>query len=99
MAISEADVRKVAMLARLALSDEDVAMFTRQLGDILDYVHKLNELDVQGVEPMAHAVDLANVFRRDEAVAAMGAESVLANAPKRRRGFFLVPKVLDQSSS
>ena len=99
MAISETDVRKVAMLARLSLSDEDVAMFTRQLGDILDYVHKLNELDVEGVEPMAHAVDISNVFRRDQAVESMGSDRVLANAPKRRRGFFLVPKVLDQSSS
>jgi len=99
MAISEADVRKVGMLARLSLSDREVAMFTRQLRDILDYVHKLNELDVEGVEPMAHAVDISNVFRRDEAVTAMGPDRVLANAPKRRRGFFLVPKVLDQSSS
>jgi len=99
MAISEADVRKVAMLARLSLSDEDVAMFARQLGDILDYVHKLNELDVEGVEPMAHAVDISNVFRRDEAVESPGSDRVLANAPKRRRGFFLVPKVLEQSSS
>lgn len=99
MAISEADVRKVAMLARLSMSDREVAMFTKQLGDILDYVHKLDELDVQGVDPMAHAVDISNVFRCDEAVAAMGCDSVLANAPRRRRDFFLVPKVLDQSSA
>ena len=97
MAISEAEVRKVAMLARLALSDEEVETLTRQLDAILEYVGKLDELDTASVEPMAHAVEISNVFRPDEVAPSLDAEDALANAPRRRDTFFLVPKVLDQS--
>ena len=96
MSISETEVRKVALLARLEMSDEEIRTFTRQLDDILQYVSKLDELDTADVDPMAHAVNLSNVFRDDQVGASLPPEEALANAPKRRRDFFLVPKVLEQ---
>ena len=95
MAISEAEVRKVALLARITLSDDEVKRFTAQIGSILEYVGKLNELDTTGVEPMAHAVEMSNVFREDEVRPSIGVEAALANAPKRTRSFFVVPPVFD----
>ena len=95
MGISEAEVRKVALLARITLNDEEVRRFKAQLDSILDYVGKLNELDTTDVEPMAHAVEMSNVFRADEVRPSMGVEEALANAPKRTRTFFVVPPVFE----
>ena len=66
MAISEADVRKVALLARVTMDDDEVKTFTRHLDAILEYVGQLDELDTASVEPMAHVADVSNVFREDE---------------------------------
>lgn len=92
--ISEADVRKVAKLARLRLDDTQLAHFTGQLGAILEYISKLNELDVADVEPMAHPLDLVNVLREDTEVPGMPRDAALDNAPDAGDGFFKVPKVL-----
>jgi len=92
--ISEADVRKVAKLARLRVGDAQVAQFTGQLGAILGYISKLNELDVENVEPMAHPLDLVNVLRDDVEQPGMARDAALANAPDAGDGFFKVPKVL-----
>jgi aspartyl-tRNA(Asn)/glutamyl-tRNA(Gln) amidotransferase subunit C len=97
--ISEQQVRHVAKLARLKLNDDEVRMFTRQLGDILSYVEKLNELDTDNVEPTAHAAPLKNVFREDKAKEGIGVEAILKNAPSRDGSFFTVPKVLGDSSA
>ena len=94
MAISEDEVRKVAKLARLELSDEQVHRFAGQLGAMLDYVDRLKELDVEGVEPMAHAISLRNVFRPDEARESQGVEATLANSPASDPPYFKVPRVL-----
>ncbi len=96
--IDEAQVRKVAKLARLELNDQEVQEFTGQLGAILDYVHKMDELDTTEVEPLAHCLPLSNRLREDEKRPSLGADKALANAPDRDGDFFKVPKILDDNS-
>ena len=76
------DVRYVAHLARLHLSDEETVRFQGQLEQVLGYVKELSKLNVDGVEPTAHAMPVNNVFRKDEARPCMDREKALANAPK-----------------
>ena len=95
MANNDFDIHYVANLARIALSPDQEARLAAQLGDILGYVKKLEELDVTGVEPMAHAVPLANVLRTDEVQPSIPQEVALANAPKQANGLFVVPKIVE----
>jgi len=92
-------VRKVAKLARLDLSEAEIEEFTGQLGAILRYVEKMNELDTTDVEPLAHCLPISNVLRPDEAHESLGPDEALANAPQRDGPFFKVPKILDDSSA
>ncbi|MBI3622309.1 MAG: Asp-tRNA(Asn)/Glu-tRNA(Gln) amidotransferase subunit GatC [Nitrospirae bacterium] len=94
MALSQDDVRHVATLARLALDDAETARFGRQLSRILDYIQTLNELDTSQIEPTAHVVPMANVWRDDEVEPSPGREAVLGNAPDRTDEFFRVPKII-----
>lgn len=94
MAISKDDVEHVAWLARLSLNDEEKEKFTRQLSVILDHAGKIAEADTSDVEPTSHVLPLRNVFRRDETRACLSQEEALANAPKKERGAFVVPKIL-----
>jgi aspartyl-tRNA(Asn)/glutamyl-tRNA(Gln) amidotransferase subunit C len=94
MALSQDEVRHVAQLARLALGDEEMSRFGRQLSQILDYIQTLNELDTSQVEPTAHVVPMANVWREDEVEPSAGREAVLGNAPDRTEEFFRVPKII-----
>ncbi|MGA2092128.1 MAG: Asp-tRNA(Asn)/Glu-tRNA(Gln) amidotransferase subunit GatC [Sedimentisphaerales bacterium] len=96
--IDEAQVRKVAKLARLDLSDAEVAEFAGQLSAILDYVARMNELNTEGVEPLAHCLPISNVFREDIVKGSLGTEKTLANAPQRDGSFFKVPKILEEPS-
>jgi aspartyl-tRNA(Asn)/glutamyl-tRNA(Gln) amidotransferase subunit C len=96
--IDEAQVRKVAKLSRLELTDAEVAEFTGQLSAILDYVEKMNELDTTNVQPLAHCLPISNVLRQDIVKESLGTKKVLANAPQRDDEFFKVPKILDDSS-
>ena len=96
--ISQKDVEKVAKLSRLQLSEQEVKEFAGQLSAILEYVEKLNELDTNNVEPLAHCLPISNVFRADEVKESMGTEKTLANAPQKDGDFFKVPKILDDSS-
>ena len=96
--ISRAEVEKVAKLARLELSDAEVDEFTGQLGAILEYVEKMNELDTENVEPLAHCLPVHNVLREDEVKESLGTEKTLANAPDADEQFFRVPKILDEGS-
>ena len=95
MSDNDFDIQYVANLARIALSPEQEARLAAQLEDILGYVKKLEELDVTGVEPMAHAVPLANVFRADEVQPSIPQQDALANAPKQVNGLFVVPKIVE----
>jgi aspartyl-tRNA(Asn)/glutamyl-tRNA(Gln) amidotransferase subunit C len=97
--IDAEQVRKVAKLARLDLTEAEVEEFTGQLGAILEYVEKMNELDTAGVEPLAHCLPITNVFRADEVQESLGTEKTLANAPQRDESFFIVPKILEDSSA
>ncbi len=96
--IDQNQVRKVAKLSRLDLTEDEVEEFTGQLSAILDYVEKMNELDTANVEPLAHCLPVSNVFRADSVKESLGTEKTLANAPQRDGEFFKVPKILDDSS-
>ena len=93
--LDETQVRHVAKLGRLKLSDADVARYSTQLTAILDYIAQLRSVDVTGVEPMAHPLPLHNVLREDRVTEALPVEAVLVNAPAKDGAYFTVPKVLD----
>lgn len=95
MAIDEATVRKVAHLARLALPEERVGPMAKELNGILAWIEQLQEVDVDGVAPMASAVDVSLPMRADAVTDGGDATRVLANAPKADEGFFVVPKVVE----
>jgi aspartyl-tRNA(Asn)/glutamyl-tRNA(Gln) amidotransferase subunit C len=95
-AITAEDVRKVARLARLALTDAEVEKFAHQLGDVLKYVDLLGEVATDDVAPMAHPVEMANVFRADEPQSSLPREAALVNAPQQDGRYFLVPPILEQ---
>ena len=94
MSLTRDEVQKVSLLARLLLSEDELEAMTAQLGRVLDYVQQLEELDTQGVEPMAHAIDLTNVFADDVIEPSLPRAAALANAPKRDDECFRVPAVL-----
>jgi aspartyl-tRNA(Asn)/glutamyl-tRNA(Gln) amidotransferase subunit C len=96
--IDAEQVRKVAKLGRLELTEAEIEEFTSQLEAILDYVEKMNELDTADVEPLAHCLPISNVFREDRIQPSLGTDATLANAPERDGPFFKVPKILDDSS-
>lgn len=87
--------RKVAKLARLDLSEADLATMTTQLSAILNYVDQLSELNTEGVEPMAHPLPVRNVFRDDEPRPSLPVDAALQNAPLRSGDYFAVPAILD----
>ena len=94
MALSREEVRHVALLARLALEEDQIEHVTKQLGEILDYIEKLNELDTDDVEPLSHPLPLSNVFRDDKPLGSLGREDSLKNAPRQRMGHFEVPRII-----
>ena len=93
--LDAAKVRKVAVLARLKLSESEVDDYVRKLGSVLQYVETLNEVNTDNVEPMVHAVELSNVFRPDEVRDSLPREAALQNAPTSDGTFFLVPQILE----
>jgi aspartyl-tRNA(Asn)/glutamyl-tRNA(Gln) amidotransferase subunit C len=92
--ISLEQVSHVAKLARLAVSQEKLRKYAGQLETILEYVAKIGEVDMSGVEPMAHALLLTNILREDEVGPSLSIEQVLQNAPETDGRFFKVPKVI-----
>ena len=89
------DVRYTAQLARLKLSEEEIATFQSQLSQVLAYVEKLKQVDVTGVEPTAHTSAIFNVFRKDEPRDWFTPEEALANAPRQANHLFVVTKVIE----
>ena len=87
------DVEHVAKLARLELTDAEKELYTKQLGDVLQYVNQMNEVDTTNVEPMSHAIPIVNVMREDVVVSEQTKEELMANAPAEENGFFRVPKI------
>jgi aspartyl-tRNA(Asn)/glutamyl-tRNA(Gln) amidotransferase subunit C len=89
-------VRQVAKLSRLDLSEDEIAQFSGQLSAILEYIEKLNELNTSKVEPLAHCLPINNCLREDIVKQSLGTEKTLANAPENDGQFFIVPKILEE---
>jgi aspartyl-tRNA(Asn)/glutamyl-tRNA(Gln) amidotransferase subunit C len=94
---SHLDIDYVANLARIALTADEKTRFAKQLGDVLKYVEKLEAVDVSGVEPTAHAFDVANVWQEDVPTIPFSAETAMKNAPAARDNMIVVPKVVDDA--
>ncbi|AZO96248.1 Asp-tRNA(Asn)/Glu-tRNA(Gln) amidotransferase subunit GatC [Halocella sp. SP3-1] len=94
--ISKKDVEYIANLANLEVDEADKDVFAKQLGDILEYVEKLNELDTDGVVPTAYTVPMKNVFREDKAEPSIKRDKALANAPDKKDGQFRVPPIISE---
>ncbi|MBV8128004.1 MAG: Asp-tRNA(Asn)/Glu-tRNA(Gln) amidotransferase subunit GatC [Planctomycetaceae bacterium] len=95
MSLTIDDVAKVALLARLRVSPDELQMFTGQLNSIMDYVAQLQQLETTDVEPLSHGIEVRNVFRDDVRGDPLPREAALLNAPKRNQESFLVPAVLE----
>jgi aspartyl-tRNA(Asn)/glutamyl-tRNA(Gln) amidotransferase subunit C len=95
MSVDLATVKRVARLARIAVSEEDAARMTGELNGILGFVEQLNEVDVTGVEPMTSVTPMAMKKRQDVVTDGNKADDIVANAPATDRNFFQVPKVVE----
>ena len=96
MSLTRADVEKVSLLGRLLLSDAELDKMTEQMGRIVGYVEQLGELNTENVQPMAHALEMHNVFADDALGASLPREAALANAPKKDAECYRVPAVLGE---
>ena len=92
----EIDIARVARLARLALSDEDLARYEQQLGAVLEHAALVQALPTEGVEPTSHPLPLPTPFRPDVAGPSLDREEVLAAAPDRDGSYFLTPRILEE---
>lgn len=95
MSLSHDEVRKVARLARLQLTDDEVQLFSTQLGKVLDFVGVLDELSLDDVEPLVYAIDVENVLRNDEPRPSLPREAALQNAPSTDGRAFRVPPIIE----
>ena len=95
MRLTDDEVRHVAALARVAMTDDEVELMRSQLSNILEHVSVLNQVDTEGVEPTGHSVDVTSVMRDDEVADSSPMEDVLANAPTRQDDFIRVKAVLE----
>lgn len=94
MTITIQDVEYVALLSRLELSEDEKKQYAKELSAIFDYVEQLSEVDVTGVPPTAHPLPLKNVYREDIVLPGLTNEEVLANAPEKEGGCFVVPRIV-----
>jgi len=95
MSSGNIDVKYVADLARIDLTQEEAAEFQPQLERILEYVEKLEALDVAGIEPTAHPNSVLNVFREDTPRPSLDKDTVLDNSPRHANGLIVVPRVIE----
>ena len=95
MSVSKEDVKHIANLARLEMTDEELEKFTKDLSSKIDYVKTLASIDVSGVNPTNHILDIKNVFRKDEIKNSYDREEILKNAPDKQAGCVSVPKVVE----
>ncbi|NTU71698.1 MAG: Asp-tRNA(Asn)/Glu-tRNA(Gln) amidotransferase subunit GatC [Coriobacteriia bacterium] len=93
MSLSESEVRHVAMLARLALTDDEVVSLQGDLNSILSHIDTIQQLDLASVAPTAHAIPVVNVTREDVVVPGLSREMALMNAPAEQDGAFLIPQI------
>lgn len=95
MSVDSATVRRIATLARIAMSEEEVAALVPELNNILGWVEQLGEVDTDGVEPLAAVIPTSVPFREDVVTDGDCRDAVLANAPAAEHGFFAVPRVVE----
>jgi aspartyl-tRNA(Asn)/glutamyl-tRNA(Gln) amidotransferase subunit C len=95
MSVDQTTVRRIARLARIAVTDAEVPMLQNELNAILGFVAQLNEVNVDGIEPMTSVTPMAMKKRQDVVTDGNDAERVLKNAPQREDGYFVVPKVVE----
>ncbi|NIO07050.1 MAG: Asp-tRNA(Asn)/Glu-tRNA(Gln) amidotransferase subunit GatC [Deltaproteobacteria bacterium] len=95
MSLTRDDVKRVATLARMELTPKEEEQLTKQLGSILHYIDKLNELDTEKVEPLAHVGDIVNAFREDRVTNTPATDPLLANAPDREEDYIKVPNIIE----
>ena len=93
--ISDETIEYVGILAKLELSGEEKEQAKKDMGRMLDYIDKLNELDTTGVEPMSHVFQVQNVFREDVVTNGDDSENIVKNAPEEKDGMFVVPRTFD----
>ncbi len=89
------EVKHVANLARLAITEEEAAKFQKQLDAIISFAEELNEIDTEGIEPTSHVLDMKNVLREDKATKGLPVEEVLRNAPEHQEGQIKVPSIIE----
>ena len=99
MAVSEIDVDKIAKLAMLRFSDEEKKQIQEDMNTVLGYISKLNELNLDDVEPVEHINDAVNIFREDKVKPSLTQEEALKNAPSKYNNFFTVPKFIDKKDT
>lgn len=91
--ITKEQVKHVARLARLSLTEEEVELYTKQLSNILDYIDQLSEVNTNGIEPMTQPIPMVNVMREDVVKKQFERNELLKNAPQEEYGFFRVPRI------
>ena len=94
MKISQEEIKKIALLSRLEIKEENMAHMEKQLNSVLEYIDVLKQVDIEGVKPTVHAVELYNVWREDVRKPSLSNEEALMNAPDKENGYFKVPKVM-----
>lgn len=92
--ITDETIEYIGILAKLELSEEEKEQAKKDMGNMLDYINKLNELDTKEIEPMSHIFPISNVFREDRIINENKQESILLNAPEKKEGSFKVPKTV-----
>lgn len=95
MTVTTKDVRRVARLARLSVSEDDLEPLAEDLSKIFAWIEQLNEVDIEGVEPMTSAVNVKPKLRKDKVTDGEIRDQILANAPRAEEGFFVVPKAVE----
>lgn len=95
MSLNPSDIEKLALLARINISENESRLVTERISAVLDLVNQLQAQDTEGVEPMAHPMDANQILRVDEVTESNEREKLMSNAPAREDGLFLVPRVIE----
>ncbi len=95
MSISKEEVKHIAKLSKLNLTEQELDKYTNDLSDIVNFANELSNIDVDGIKPTAHILDIKNVFRKDEVQPSYDREQILKNAPSKDAGCISVPKVVE----
>lgn len=95
MSVSKEDVKHIAKLSKLDLTEEELEKYTNELSSIVDFANELSNISVEGIKPTAHILDIKNEFRKDEVQPSYDREEILKNAPSKDAGCVSVPKVVE----